>query len=166
MGELNGLWVHLGGLRWPALRSLRLVGRVIVELLNHVHFVAMELVLVLAVLAAAPTPAAPAKVARREAARTLPAALDAAAGAAEDEQEDKRGHSEQEHLPPDFILADERPLPERVLSACDLSTHAELCLDLFVFSGEEQDQIVVDRENQRSARDKLLATFDDSVGDV
>lgn len=50
------------------------------------HFVAMVLVLLSAANAAAGTSTASAEVARSEAARALPTALDAAAGAAEDEQ--------------------------------------------------------------------------------
>ena len=84
-GELNGLWVHLGGFCWLALRSL-LVSRVIVDLLNHMHFVAMVLVLLSAANAATGTSTASAEVARGEAARALPTTLDAATGAAEDDQ--------------------------------------------------------------------------------
>ena len=50
------------------------------------HLVAMVLVLLFAANAAAGTSTASAEVARGEAARALPATLDAAAGAAEDEQ--------------------------------------------------------------------------------
>lgn len=85
-GELKSLWVHLGGLCRLALRSLRLVSRIIVDLLNHMHLVAMVLVLLSAANAAASTSTASAEVARGEAARALPTTLDAAAGAAEDDQ--------------------------------------------------------------------------------
>ena len=78
--------MQLGGLCWLAMRSFRLVSRVIVNLLDHMHFVAIVLVLLSAAFAAAGTSTASAEVARSETARALPAALDAAARTAEDEQ--------------------------------------------------------------------------------
>ena len=80
----------------------------------------------LASTATARTTATSAEVARGETACALPAAPHAAQDTAQYEEQDERGHTEEEQLPPDLVLTDEGLLPERVLSAAYLGADAKL----------------------------------------
>ena len=107
------------------------------NLIDNVHFVAIKLVFLFAANAAAFAAATSTEVARGEAACTLPTAFDAAAGAAQDEEKDEGWQTDAKQIPPNFILTNERPFPERVLLARDLGSDTELGLDILTRALEQ-----------------------------